>query len=103
MILENDEVVLFRNEKEFQQGRDLLIDHGYKFYNGKSLMEATSKAGMRYYFEYPNCIATLSKDMLEHRQGGQLRIGSEGWYDIIYLTDMLDRLHKAEVVVEDLI
>lgn len=105
MILENGEVVLFQNAKEFQQGRDLLIEHGYKFYHDVSLMEAMSKAGMRYYkkAEYPNCIATLSEDMLEHRQDGRLRIDPEGWYDIVCLTDMLERLHKAEVTVEDLL
>ena len=105
MILENGEVVLFQNAKEFQQGRDLLIEHGYKFHHGISLMKAMSGSGMRYYkeAEYPKCIATLSEDMLKHRQDGRLRIGSEGWYDIICLTDMLNRLHKAEVAVEDLI
>ena len=97
--------MLYSNEKEFWQGRDLLIEYGYKFYHGKSLVEAISKRGMRFIKqnEYPNCIATLSDDMIDDANGVRIHISPEGWYDIVSLSEMVDRLHKSEIAVEDLL
>ena len=105
MILENGEVVLYRNENEFRRGRDLLFEYGYKFYHGGSLMEAFSQKGMRFVkqSEYPQCIATLGSDMLNNKTDSRIHISSEGWYDIVSLSEMIDRLHRSEIAVEDLL
>lgn len=89
---------------------DILANHGYKFHHGVSLEGATGdKYGIRWSpiagRDFPNCLATMGKDMREHLMvTGQVASGENYLWTILEYEDFMLRVGELKIVsVSDLL
>ena len=89
---------------------DILAKQGYKFHYGKSLKKASGdKYGIRWSpisgRDFPNCLATMDKDMREHLMvTGQVASGENYSWTILEYEDFMLRTGTLKIVpVDDLL